>query len=64
MQQHATKPQDESASGLWQRVRDGDRSAFSSVMDICGPEMLVFLRNRLPSATVAEDLSQEVWLRA
>ena len=49
---------------LVQRARDGDAEAFGSLYDRYQPEILRYLTHRLRDQDLAEDLTQQVFLKA
>lgn len=49
---------------LMERAADGDRSAFGAIYQRCSPAVFRFLRRRVESPIVAEDLTSETFARA
>ena len=61
----APEPQGEQdVDVLVQRARDGDAEAFGSLYDRYQPEILRYLTHRLRDQDLAEDLTQQVFLKA
>ena len=42
----------------------GDSAAFQYICDLYGLQLIVFLRNRCRDAQIADDIAQDVWLKA